>query len=913
MLNANDSLQLKQGEYRLLEPLKQGGQGEIWRVSGPEGGEYALKTVLIQRDDDSRVWVNIANIRAEIESLERLGGGKSPLAPLSQGGDKNVEDPFIIPCLDAGHWRHPRFGDVPAFVMPLMAGSLKDAEAPLDGDTLLRWAGQIAHAIGQVQALDGVSSHRDLKPSNLLLTHRAGGDLRLIDFGIAKAGAEELTDAPHRDREFFAPEQILPVRPAEGNGGNGEGLFDIGPACDLYNLGLILYWLIMPDHGLPEAQYQLPVAAKSRDHLEGIAKGGPGLLGEIGGLTTQERTRLQRRLLDLFGGNSDATLMMTAIRSLPDLEQNADRMAAWVERLLSPSPADRPRAGEAEAGFAQLRQALRPRIDRLEVGAAVTEIEAGQPLAIEVRVAGEGLPSHGKWLGLSLDGTPLSLEPETPETGFVTGEGTLRYRWTPAIGDAGERQLQVRCQVSGERRAAEALLRVSVTAEQLWAAGRRLEAVEREPREVWLDQLEAEAVKPRQWVAFMDVLHKLQGIHPENERLGARLERLEGAAIRLGRRAWWKKSPPTPLYQGGGNRLRGLVLLLAITAIGGAGYGIWWQAEEWLALLSSLTAPAKPVPPSSPSGEREPPRLGGMTPAQVRALQHETAQGLGLPLNPDGFSFSDCPGCPSMAVLPAGAFRMGDTAGGGGADERWEDGEASRGLSIGRPFAMAVTEVTLRQFAAFVADKDYHRGQPFQTLAEQDRGCYIWEGGWQKQWGLFWRNSGFEQSPDHPVTCVGRRDMAAYAQWLRRKSGRHYRLPTEAEWEYAARAGLDTRYAWGDEPPRCEAGQPNGAQFSDPGRCRAEGSRAVAGFQPNRFGLYDMGGNVAEWSCSAYTDALQSDAATACAPAGKDEGRYSVRGGSWGNGAKAIRVSGRTPREPQARDIYTGFRLVAEF
>ncbi len=147
-------------------------------------------------------------------------------------------------------------------------------------------------------------------------------------------------------------------------------------------------------------------------------------------------------------------------------------------------------------------------------------------------------------------------------------------------------------------------------------------------------------------------------------------------------------------------------------------------------------------------------------------------------------SFRDCADCPEMLVVPAGSFTMGSPD-----DEPGQfvaEGPLRR-VSI-RPFAVGKFDVTRRQWAAFVS-----------ATNRETRGSCFWTGrsGSKPDPAGSWRDVGFPQDDDHPVVCVTWNDARDYARWLSQRTGRGYRLLTESEWEYAARAGTATPYPWG--------------------------------------------------------------------------------------------------------------------
>ncbi len=239
-------------------------------------------------------------------------------------------------------------------------------------------------------------------------------------------------------------------------------------------------------------------------------------------------------------------------------------------------------------------------------------------------------------------------------------------------------------------------------------------------------------------------------------------------------------------------------------------------------------------------------------------------------------------------------------------------------VRITRPFYLGACHVTRGQFRKFVEDAEY--------TTDAEKGGKPGALGWNpetKKLGFnenfSWRSSGFEQTDDHPVIDVSWNDAVAFCKWLSRKEDKTYRLPTEAEWEYACRAGTTTRYFSGDDPQTlAEVGNVADASF----KARFPGSRytlkakdgfiftaPVASFKPNAFGLYDMHGNAWQW-CSdrygpkGYTPAAKDD------PPGPISGDLRVlRGGSWVDGPIYTRSAKRSGLTPGNRSDFTGFRV----
>jgi formylglycine-generating enzyme required for sulfatase activity len=259
---------------------------------------------------------------------------------------------------------------------------------------------------------------------------------------------------------------------------------------------------------------------------------------------------------------------------------------------------------------------------------------------------------------------------------------------------------------------------------------------------------------------------------------------------------------------------------------------------------------------------------------------------------------------PKMVIIPAGTFMMGDIQGDG-----WDDENPVHKVTISKPFAIGVYEVTVGEFKKFVKDSDY------TTEAERAGGCHVLEGfmdllkiffGGGERAGVDWRNPGFDQTEQSPVVCVSWGDAVAYTKWLRKQTGYRYQLPTEAQWEYAARAGTETKYPWGNDIGKNRA-HCNGCG-SEWGYKRM--TAPVGLFSANQFGLYNTVGNVLEWvhdRFGDYSDRSQID------PKGSNSGRDRVaRGGSWDHTSEYARSTLRHRLDPSHRRRILGFRVMRE-
>ena len=239
-------------------------------------------------------------------------------------------------------------------------------------------------------------------------------------------------------------------------------------------------------------------------------------------------------------------------------------------------------------------------------------------------------------------------------------------------------------------------------------------------------------------------------------------------------------------------------------------------------------------------------------------------------------------------------------------------------VRITRPFYLGTYHVTRGQFRQFVADTQ------FKTDAEKGEkpGAYGWRPerqilGFSEKYS--WRNAGFEQTDEHPVVNVSWNDAVAFCKWLSRKEGTTYRLPTEAEWEYACRAGTTTRYYSGDDPETlAQVGNTADATFKTEFLDWEHGIKASDGyvftapvgrFKPNALGLYDMHGNAWQWCADWYGEEYYTTSPVDD-PKGPDAGDIRVlRGGSWCDGPFNTRSAYRSSYEPHYRIDHFGFRV----
>ena len=235
---------------------------------------------------------------------------------------------------------------------------------------------------------------------------------------------------------------------------------------------------------------------------------------------------------------------------------------------------------------------------------------------------------------------------------------------------------------------------------------------------------------------------------------------------------------------------------------------------------------------------------------------------------------------PDLVVIPAGSFRMGDITGVGLENER-----PVQSQDLKQSYGISETEISVKAFETFVNATSY------VTEAEKQKGCAAYEDG-QAVWkdDRNWRSPGFVQNADNPVVCVSMHDAKAYVDWISKASSQAYKLPSEARWEYAARAGKETDYWWGEGVSTDNA---------NCGWCGSQWSNVstapVGSFERNDFGLFDTVGNVWEWTTSNQSD-----------------GHSVVRGGAWNFAPRLARVSTRMEIDSSFRSNYIGFRVVRE-
>lgn len=299
----------------------------------------------------------------------------------------------------------------------------------------------------------------------------------------------------------------------------------------------------------------------------------------------------------------------------------------------------------------------------------------------------------------------------------------------------------------------------------------------------------------------------------------------------------------------------------------------------------------------------------------VCAVTHRVVQAKQASHRP-GESFHDCDNaCPEMVVVPAGNYLMGSPP---DDPHQAKDGveQPQHRVTIGRAFAVGKFEVTRDEYARFVQE----------TQLQDPDGCHIDEPpSWPKKLGLNWHATSFPQTGRDPVVCVSWEEATAYTQWLGKKTGHSYRLLSEAEWEYVARAGTTTEAFWGDDEKRdCEYG--NGVDLTlltrfpetkwehvVPCHDGYANTSPVGSYKPNAFGLYDTAGNVFEWTADCLVKNYVGAPTDGSSRTDGDCSKRVNRGGSWTSNPTGLRSADRGWDDAsKTRSFDLGFRVARD-
>jgi formylglycine-generating enzyme required for sulfatase activity len=297
-------------------------------------------------------------------------------------------------------------------------------------------------------------------------------------------------------------------------------------------------------------------------------------------------------------------------------------------------------------------------------------------------------------------------------------------------------------------------------------------------------------------------------------------------------------------------------LLLGLAVLVVAGGAAAFTILPGLMGTSTQTSTAAEAPPPPPPATPE---------VQAASVATPPADAPVAAAAPTSKTFSDCSDCPEMTRLDGGVFTMGSPATEPG-HRAWEGPQREVTIS---PIAVSTHEVTFAQWDACVASGGCKNYTP------TDKG-----------WG---RGA-------HPVIMVSWNEAQDYLKWLSGKTGKTYRLPTEAEWEYAARGGTSTAYWWG-------------AKF-DRSRVVSGKTAEVGAHGANGFGLFDVTGNVTEWVEDCYVNSFKDAPKDGSAVKSSGCSQRVIRGGGWKASSDELRIANRSRLSPSTRDTAIGFRVV---
>jgi formylglycine-generating enzyme required for sulfatase activity len=275
---------------------------------------------------------------------------------------------------------------------------------------------------------------------------------------------------------------------------------------------------------------------------------------------------------------------------------------------------------------------------------------------------------------------------------------------------------------------------------------------------------------------------------------------------------------------------------------------------------------------------------------------------------------------PPLVVIPTGSFMMGAAA--DDRDARANE-EPQRMVKIDSGFALGRDDVSVGEFRVFIEDSDY------VTDAEKAGVASVYDestGRMIERRGVTWRDDylGSSAADDLPVINVSWNDAVAYTQWLSARTGKHYRLPSEAEYEYALRAGSSTRYPWGDGNPPREIENITGDGDRSPKLKRSWakafrryedgywGPAPIGKFPPNAFGLVDIDGNVSVWVADCWHDNYMRAPADSSAWMNPGCAEHVIRGGSWGSAPDQVRSAYRLSAPSATRSARVGIRVARD-
>ena len=768
----------KIGKYEIRLQIGRGAMGVVYEGFDPSiGRRVAIKTLRTEMFEPRQLPDVLVRFKREAQSAGRLS------------------HPHIVTIHEYGEEQ-----GTPYIVMEYMSGNelghRLERGSRFALDEVVRIMTQMLGALGHAHEHGVV--HRDLKPANMFLLE--DGSLKVVDFGIARVEASDLTDtgAMLGTPAYMSPEQCLGTQ--------------VDHRSDLFSAGVILYQLLTGDK---------PFTGSVTTIIQKVLRQEPLPPSELNPTLSPAWDKVIARAMAkkpearFESARQFAEAVKTALTAERSHEDEVRRKAAEAEEHAQRAAEERSRAESLRRAEDERREAERRaklEADARKEAEARARAEAARRKAQEEArrkadetVAQEAPPSRSRKLVLAA----LSI---ATVLGVVAA---IFYQRDDAV----KRAAEAEAARAGEERARQDAEKTrQEVAGKVADANRRAEEARREAERVAQAQaeergrLEAERSKKE-----VDEKAKAEVLKKEEE-----AKRKSELAAKAAAELQAKKEAEAKAKA---------------------------QSEEKARLEAEARTKREAEEKAKADAERK-----------AEEARREARK--------PGTVFRDCDGCPEMVVVPAGSFLMGSSASEEGRDD---DEGPQRRVTISRPFAPGRYEVTFEEWDACV----------------RESGCSHNPGDFG--WGRGRR----------PVINVSWQDARQFTDWLSRKTGRRYRLLTEAEWEYVARAGTTSAFSTGATIGLSRANYAGSRKQTVP----------VGSFGPNTFGLYDVHGNVWEWTEDCW------NASYAGAPSNGSAwltGNCSLqvnRGGSWGFSTRSVRSALRGTDSTDYRGHLTGFRL----
>lgn len=257
---------------------------------------------------------------------------------------------------------------------------------------------------------------------------------------------------------------------------------------------------------------------------------------------------------------------------------------------------------------------------------------------------------------------------------------------------------------------------------------------------------------------------------------------------------------------------------------------------------------------------------------------------------------------PSMIHIEKGSYNMGSYYGD-------KDEKPPHKIVIDYDFEISKYEVTVQSFKSFI------RATGYKTDAEKNNSCYTWINDiWVYKTGVTWKNPNYLQEDTHPVVCVSWEDSKQYIEWLNKQTNKNYRLPTEAEWEYIAKAGTSTKWSFGNNKKHLKfhaniADSLSTYTWKESWNDGYKYTAPVGSYMANQLGVHDMYGNVWEWCEDWYAENYQNTPRNGSTNNKNHNKKKVFRGASWINFPSSTRSANRFYDTPTSRYNVIGFRV----